>query len=232
MSVSEFPECPYAEDDDVLRQYGRGTLTGAAADTFEAHLFGCDRCDRELRRAVELRAALTPVETATSAPASMPAVASFPDRRFRPLFLAAAAVALVVGLGFWQSRTPWPVAGEPLSPSRPLAQEPMRGSSVPPIAVTSKVSGETFHATWTMPHPGSGGFAGTPVQRPRLYLVEFFAEDGTPLHSITTGETSVTAPLTGTLRVNAFYWNVQALDADGVAIGRSELLKAVRPDTR
>lgn len=231
MSVSEFPECPFAEDDDVLRQYGRGTLTGAAADTFEAHLFGCDRCDRELRRAVELRAALTPVETATSAPASMPAVASFSDQRFRPLLLAAAAVALVVGLGFWQSRTPRPRVGEPLSASRPITQEPMRGSSAPPIAVTSSVSGETFHATWTMPHQ-AGGFAATPHPRPRLYLVEFFAEDGTPLHSITTGETSVTAPMTGTLRVNAFYWNVQALDADGVAIGRSELLKAVRPDTR
>ena len=232
MSVSEFPECPYAEDDEALRQYGRGTLNGDAADTFEGHLFGCDRCDRELRRAVELRAALIPVETTTSAPESMPAVASFPDRRFRLFLSAAAAVALVVGLGFWQARTPRPVAGEPLSASRNIAQEPMRGSSAPPIAVTSSVSGETFHATWTMPHQGAGGFAGTPLQRPRLYLVEFFAEDGTPIHSITTGETSVTAPMTGTLHVNTFYWNVQALDADGVAIGRSELLKAVSPDTR
>jgi hypothetical protein len=145
---------------------------------------------------------------------------------------AAATVALVLGLGFWQSRAPRPIGREQLRPPRPIAQQPMRGPETPPIVASGSFSGESFTATWKPPRSRTFGFAGTPLQRSRRYLVQFFGEDGTPLYSVTTGATSVTAALTGPMNVGAFYWNVQVLDADGVAVGRSELQKAVRPDAR
>lgn len=233
MTVTEISECPHAADDDVLRQYARGTLSEEAADAFEGHLFGCDRCERELRRAVEVRAALSRAETVTVAPAVSPRVVPFSERRVRTFSLsAAAAVALVLGLGFWQSRAPRPVEREQVRPPRPIAQEAMRGQETPPIVASGSFSGESFTATWKPPLSRTFDFAGTPLRRLRLYLVQFFGEDGTPLYSVTTGETSVTAALSGPMHVGAFYWNVQALDADGVAIGRSELQKAVRRDAR
>ncbi len=231
MSVSEISECPHAADDDVLRQYARGTLSEETADEFEGHLFGCDRCERELRRAVEVRAALS--QAGTVAPAVPPRVVPFSKRRVRSLSLAAAAaVALVISIGFWQSRAPRPVDREQLRPLQPTAQERMRGPETPSIAASGSFSGESFTATWKPPRSRVFDFAGTPFQRSRLYLVQFFGEDGAPLYSVTTRETSVTAALTGPMHAGAFYWNVQALDADGVAIGRSELQKAARPGAR
>jgi Putative zinc-finger len=217
MNVSEPLECPHAVDDDVLRQYARDTLTEEAAAAFEEHLFGCDRCERELRRAIEIRVALSRAETVTVSPRVVP----FAERRVRTFFLSTAAVvALVLGIAFWQSRPP-----------RPTAQEPMRGPDTLSITASGSFSGDSFTATWKPPRSETLNFAGKPLQRFR-YLVQFFAEDGTTLHSVTTEETSVTAALTGPLQVKAFYWNVQALDADGVAVGRSELQKAVRPGAR
>ena len=105
----------------------------------------------------------------------------------------------------------------------------MRGSETPAIVASGSFSGESFIATWK---PNALDLAGKPFQRSRRYLVQFFGEDGNPLYSVATGETFVNAALTGPMSVRAFYWNVQALDADGVAVARSELQRAVRPDVR
>ena len=231
MSVSDMQECRYAEDDDVLRQYARGVLSGDAAERFEGHLFGCDRCDGELRRAVELRAALTPLPISLVAPTEAPPpVVAFPMRRFRPLYLPAAAAMLLVMLGFWQLRGPGPADGAPWPGSGSVSPEPMRGSAALPIPASGNLSGDTFHASWMTPR--SVDLAGKELPHSRVYLVQFFGQDGTPLSSVATGETFVTVPLSGPLHVAAFYWNVQMLDADGVAIGRSEMQRAEKPVAR
>ena len=62
--------------------------------------------------------------------------------------------------------------------------------------------------------------------------MQFFGEDGSPLQSVRTSGTATSVRLTGPMAVTAFYWNVQALDADGVAIDRSELQKVVRHPVR
>jgi hypothetical protein len=223
MSVSEELVCPHDTDDEILRQYAAGILEGEAAEVFEGHLFGCDRCDQELRRILEVRAALSPAQTVVAPPIQFAPkrVSNFP-------LAAAAAVVLVLGLGFWQMRAPRPVPQEPMPSPPPVAQDTMRGPEAQPLVASGSFAGESFTATWKPPRSNHYGFAGKPFQRSHLYLVQFFGEDGAPLYSVTTGETSVTAALTGPMQVGAFYWNVQALDADGVAIARSELQKAVR----
>lgn len=228
MSVNETSECPYAADDDILRQYARGVLSEEAADAFEEHLFSCDRCERELRRAVEVRAALSPAAAAIVSPRVVP----FSKRRVRTFSLsAAAALVLVLGLGFWQSRALRPAGPEQVRSPGPRAQEPMRGPETPPITASGSFSGSKFTATWK-PSRALFDFGGTPLQRSPRYLIQFFGEDGTSLYSVTTRETSVTTALTGPMGAGTFYWNVQALDADGVAVGKSKLQKAVRPDAR
>jgi hypothetical protein len=201
--VNESTQCPYEVDDDTLRRYAAGGLSPEAAESFEEHLFACDRCARELERAIEVRSALA--GDARFERYATPTI----SRRFRYSFLAAAAAALIITLGFWQSRS-----------AHILIPEPTRGAEARPLAATGSIVGETFNIHWQR-HP-----------RARQYLVQFFGEDGASLQSIRTSDTTAAVPLSGPIAVRAFYWNVQALDADGVAIDRSELQRVVRPDAR
>ncbi|MEO8036856.1 MAG: zf-HC2 domain-containing protein, partial [Acidobacteriota bacterium] len=204
-----------------------GTLSEEAADAFEEHLFGCDRCERELRRAVEVRAALSRARTDPVVPEALPIA-----KRWVGTFAlsAAAAIALVLGLGSWLSRALEPVHRDQVGPTRPtIALEPLRGAETPPIAASATFSGENFTVTWKPPR-ATFDSAGKP--RSRRYVVQFFGDDGAPLYSVTTAGTSVAAALTGPMRVTAFYWSVQEVDDDGVAVARSELQRAVRPSVR
>ncbi len=196
-------QCPYGDDDEILRRYAAGRLSREAAETFEEHLFACDRCADELQAAIEVRAAL-----ATDRRPAHRTTRSVP-RSVRYSFLAAAAAALIISLGFWQSR----------SSQAPL-RDATRGAEARPLAATGSIAGETFNVHWQR-HP-----------RARQYLVQFFGEDGTPLQSVRTSDTAASVPLSGPMAATTFYWNVQALDAGGVAIDRSELQKVVRRDAR
>lgn len=202
MSVNESGHCLYRDDDETLRLYAAGALAPEAAEAFEEHLFSCDRCDGDLRTALEIRAAM---------PAAATVADAAPRRRPRTMYslLAVAATALLVTLGLWQSRTPQP----------PL-HDPTRGVEARPIVAGGTVADSAFHVHWE------------PRAHARQYLVQFFAEDGTPLQSLRTSATAASIPLSDSMAVRSFYWNVQALDADGVVIDRSELQKVVRSESR
>ncbi len=123
------PNCPYAADDDVLRQYVAGKLPEAAAEDFEEHLFQCDRCRDEVQTAIELRAAW-------EKQAATRQEGRWGVRRYSVMAVAAAATIVVVGL--WQARS-----------RQELQPPPLRSANAREISASGQMAGGTFTLTWT-----------------------------------------------------------------------------------
>ena len=129
MTMGEAGECSYAASDSAVR-YVAGKLSGSEADSFEEHLFSCDRCLSEARLGLDIKAAAPPQAGGSAGPAS---------RRifWRPLAIAA---ALAVGLlGAWQLQRP----------RGPVADGVTRGEAVRALAVTARPSADGVEVSWT-----------------------------------------------------------------------------------
>jgi hypothetical protein len=125
--VNEAFECLYADDDDLLRKYAAGKVTESEAETFEEHLFGCDRCRTELEQAMAIRAAMQEPSRASLLQWRFPSVA----------FVAAAAAVIVVVFGLLQLR----------SRDQAIVQ-PVRGAQHGELAATARVSGGSLSINW------------------------------------------------------------------------------------
>lgn len=123
------PNCPYAGDDDVLRQYVAGKLPEVAAEDFEEHVFRCDRCRDEVDRAIELRAAWSNEAAAGGARRW--------DLRHYSI-LAVAASACIVVLGLWQLRE-----------RQELQPPPLRSAIAHDIAASGHLTAGTFTLSWS-----------------------------------------------------------------------------------
>ena len=150
--MSESLECLYADDDDLLRKYAAGKVTESEGETFEEHLFGCDRCRTELEQAMAIRAAM-----------QAPSHASVLRWRFPSVsFVAAAAAVIVVVLGLWQLRS-----------RDHEVMQPVRGTQRGEMAATARLTGGTLNVTWQRP-PAAHEYVvqlftadGTPLQSMR-----------------------------------------------------------------
>ncbi len=150
--MSELFECLYADDDDLPRKYAAGKVTESEAETFEEHLFRCDRCRTELEQAMAIRAAM-----------QEPSRASLLQWRFPSVsFVAAAAAVIVVVLGLWQLR----------SRDHEVLQ-PVRGTQRGELAATARLTRGTLNVTWQTT-PAAHEYAvqvftadGTPLQSMR-----------------------------------------------------------------
>ena len=125
--MSESLECLYADDDDFLRKYAAGKVTESEAETFEEHLFECDRCRMELEQAMAIRAAMQEPARASLLQWRFPSVAS----------VAAAAAVIIVVLGLWQIR----------SRDHEVLQ-PIRGTPLGGLAAGARVAGGSLNVTW------------------------------------------------------------------------------------
>lgn len=125
--MSESFECLYDDDDDLLRKYAAGKVTESEAETFEAHLFGCDRCRTELEQAMAIRAAMQEPSRGSLLRWRFPSVIS--------VAAAAAVIVLVVGLWQWRSHDE-------------TVMQPVRGAERGELAATAQLTRGVLNVTW------------------------------------------------------------------------------------
>ena len=162
-------DCPYVENDDLLRQYLAGTVADSDAEEFERHLFACDRCREEVEQGLAVRAAL-----------QRPAHGSLLRWRFPSVtFAAAAAAVILVAIGLWQMRS-----------AEPTVPQPVRGSERG-ITASARLANGAFTTIW-QPNPSARQYVvqlftadGTPLQS--VHTSESKAT--VPLGSIPRGKT-------------------------------------------
>jgi anti-sigma factor RsiW len=150
--VSESFECLYADDDDLLRKYVAGKVTESEAETFEGHLFECDRCRTELEQTLAIRAAMQKPSQASLLQWRFPSVIS--------VAAAAAVIVLVVGLWQWRSRSE-------------TVMQSVRGAERGELAATAHLTRGVLNVTWKAT-PSAREYAvqlftgaGTPLQSVR-----------------------------------------------------------------
>ncbi len=150
--MSESFECLYADDDDLRRKYAAGKVTESEAETFEEHLFGCDRCRTELEQAMAIRAAMQEPSRFSLLQWKFPSVIS--------VAAAAAVIVLVMGLWQWRSRDE-------------AVMQSVRGADRGDLAATAQVTRGVLNVTWKAT-PSAREYAvqlftagGTPLQSVR-----------------------------------------------------------------
>jgi hypothetical protein len=225
-------DCPYIDREDQVLSYLSNKLPPKEAEAFERHYFECDRCWHEVQRALELRAAI--------ARASARPVTVVPTRTTRAMpwrWLAAAAM-VVFGLSLWQfafrTQSPGqPIASQP-SPSvtapvapTPSASEPAAKpapQSVQSEPVLRSPSGATLLPRATTDTNGGMRIEWTGHNRAARYILNVFAQDGTPVASRQSNEAAITLEpaVFAKRRINErLFARVDAVDALGVVIGSS-----------
>ena len=179
--------CP---EEDVARRYAAGTLGVDEATTFEAHYFACDRCWRDLRRALEIRAALAD-GVPEAAPAPRAGVVVTRWHRWAPLAAAAGVVILAgVGVGLWDLRTPEEAGPGLLRGEREV------------LDLTVELVGEQVRAEWPA------------VSGAEVYLVRVLDADGRQLLERETAGTGLHVERHALETPGGvFYFKVQALDS-------------------
>ncbi len=129
MTMGEVGACVYVGTDGVVRYVAR-KLSKAESDSFEEHLFACDRCLSEVRVGLEIKAAASPEPGGSAEQTS---------RRlpWRPLAIAAALA--VTFLGAWQ-----------LQRSRvPAVDGITRGEATRALAVHARARVDGVEVSWS-----------------------------------------------------------------------------------
>lgn len=188
--------CELVAEKNLAGLYLAGKLAGSDAEAFEAHYISCERCWNEVQRGAEIRSAM-----------SVPTVVRASSQRSRPDVwtpLAAAAVVAVLAIGL--ARFP--------QPSDSSAQSADRGTTA-----------EAFDLRASLVEPQEVVLEWRGIPQADTYVVKIFGSDGTPIMSNHTAGLRVSLdvrmlpPLKPGVSVLAA---VQALDATGLAIARSE----------
>lgn len=127
-------DCQRIGAEDVAERYLLGRLTERDRDAYELHFFTCARCFTELQTLRSVQA-----ELERTAPAATTAIA---DRRRAPVWMGAAAAALVLvtGAAFWTVSRRTAPGGGPTTADLPSARASPPGADTRAAAVEARVA--------------------------------------------------------------------------------------------
>lgn len=185
-----------SEREGLVEAYVAGRLPMAEAASFEAHYLTCDRCQRELRFGLAIRAALG--EDSSNEPAvsgASPGSSDLPNRsRFR--WAGAAALAAAAVLGGLLLAGPGDVLETPVSEHRQLERAPLVAPE--PLEPVQEIG-------------GVDAFLWRSVPDADLYRFTLYRADGELVHEAETTDTVLDA--WGDMRLQAgeiYLWKVEA----------------------
>jgi len=197
-------DCAGVAENDLIARYVAGRLEGDEAEAFEAHYFACRRCWEDLQRALEVRAAFAPDDSAETAPratGSASPTRAFPRKRWARWGIPIAAAAAILAVVIWRGG------------SGPVPEGPgsaLRGEA-PALDLRGDVRADTVIAAWSS------------VPNADLYRLSLHTADGALLLQRETADTSIRV-LRDSIPSEAGYWSVEALDALRKVVARSRLV--------
>ena len=193
-------DCASVDEQDLVALYLAGKLAGPAAEAFEGHFLGCDRCAAELDQAGALRSAF-------GKPALGPGVVSNPRaglRRELWTLLAAAAAVAMIGLGLHQLTIAPPV----------IVESPVfRSESADSLELRQAPGADGQVLLEWAPHPDA-----------LTYRVSVIRADGVPVLKTETPDSRIALNVGALPPLPAgvsFLAKVEAIDAMGRVVGSS-----------
>jgi anti-sigma factor RsiW len=208
--------CELVDQRDLDSRYVAGTLNEEDAEAFESHFFGCERCWGLVQQGLAVQAAHEGAAPAAQRPSSTPLPGSRssarPSLRPRPWWGLAAAAILVVAVVGIRRFDP--------GAERSGSDDVFRGEAET-LVLSPGADRTSVAAAWPK------------VSEADVYQVRLYAADGTLVAERELGDTTIvlirdSLPIQ---RGELAFWEVQALDRLRNPIARSELTRAVLPDS-
>ena len=193
--------CELVDRDDIDQRYLAGTLPPDAAEAFEEHYFGCERCWALVERGLAIRAA-SPVQPASAAPAGPPKLGTAAPHRGGWWMGLAAAAVLLLSTALWH---PW-------TGGAPSATDAMRGADAT-FLLSATVRGDSIVVLWPSVRAASD------------YRVRVSALNGTTLleREVPTPAVTFARGALSDTTVDTLYVSILARDALRRSLARSAL---------